>query len=87
MTLIFIKQWIFRFCNINDQNSAEYGEGNKIKSSSTFEIKVIKSSYCDSSDEYILVAGDIRATGGDASTNVAFKSCALFLTCITHIAD
>ena len=41
-----------------------------------FEIKVIKSNLCDYSDAYILVTGDITATGGDANTNVVFKNCA-----------
>ena len=52
-----------------------------------FETKVIKSNLCDYSDAYILVTGDITATGGDANTRVAFKNCAPFTKCITHIND
>ena len=59
---------------INDQNNREYGEGNANDSSIKFETKVIKSSLCDYSDEYILVTGDITAAGGDENTNIVFKN-------------
>ena len=52
-----------------------------------FETKVIKSDLCDYTDAYILVTGDITATGGDANTRVAFKNCAPFTKCMTHIND
>ena len=42
---------------------------------------------CDYSDVYILVTGDIKATGIAADTNVAFKNCAPFTRCATHIND
>ena len=48
---------------------------------------MIKSNPFDYSDAYILVTGNITATGGDANTRVAFKNCALFTKCITHIND
>ena len=38
-------------------------------------------------DAYILVTGDITATGNDANTRVAFKKCSPFTECITHIND
>ena len=72
---------------INDQNNTDYGEGNESGTTVKFETKVIKSSLCDYSDAYILVTGDITATGGDAVTRVAFKNCAPFTKCITHIND
>ena len=72
---------------INDQNNTDYDEGNEDSTTVKFETKVIKSSLCDYSDAYILVTGDITATGGDANTSVAFKNCALFTKCITHIND
>ena len=59
---------------INDQNNRGYGEGNANDSSIKFETKVIKSSLCDYSDEYILVTGDITAAGGDENTNIVFKN-------------
>ena len=67
--------------------TTDYGEGNESDTTVKFEIKVIKSSLCDYSDAYILVTGDITPTGGDANTRVAFKNCALFTKCITHIND
>ena len=35
----------------------------------------------------ILVTGNITATGGNASTKVAFKNCASFTRCVAHIND
>ena len=72
---------------INDQNNTDYGEGNEESTTVKFETKVIKSNLCDYSDAYILVTGNITATGGDANTRVAFKNCAPFTKCITHIND
>ena len=72
---------------INDQNNTDYGEGNEDSTTVEFETKVIKSNLCDYSDAYVLVTGNITATGGDANTRVAFKSCAPFTKCITHIND
>ena len=60
---------------INDQNNTDYGEGNEDSTTAKFA-KIIKSSFCDYSDAYILVTGNITATGGDANTRVAFKNCA-----------
>ena len=72
---------------INDQNNADYGDGDENGTTIKFETKVIKSNLCDYSDAYILVTGNITATGGDANTRVAFKNCAPFTKCITHIND
>ena len=71
----------------NDQNRTNYGEVNGSDESIKFETKVIKSSFCDYSDAYILVTEDIEATGGNANTNVALKNCALFTRCAIHIND
>ena len=49
---------------INDQNNGQYGEGNENDSTIKFETKVIKPILCDYSDAYILVTGNITATGG-----------------------
>ena len=70
-----------------DQNNTVYGEGNEDNKIVKFETRVIKSNLCDYSDAYILVTGDITATGGNAGTRVAFKNCAPFTKCITHIND
>ena len=71
----------------NDQNNGQYGIGNGHDSTIKFETKVIKPNLCDYSDAYILVTGDIKVTGIAADTNVAFKNCASFTRCITHIND
>ena len=63
---------------INDQNNGQYGEGNENDSTIKFETKVIKSNLDDYSDAYILVTGNITATGGNANATVVFKNCAPF---------
>ena len=55
----------------------KYKQGDVIK----FETETIKSSLCDYSDAFILVTGKI------SNTDVAFKNCAPFSTCITKIGD
>ena len=72
---------------INDQNNTDYGDGDENGTTIKFETKVIKSNLCDYSDASILVTGDTTATGGDANTKVAFKNCAPFTKCVTHIND
>ena len=72
---------------INDQNNTDYGDGDENGTTIKFETKVIKSNLCDYSDAYILVTGDITATGGDANNKDAFKNYAPFTKCITHIND
>ena len=65
----------------------DYGEGNEDSATVKFETKVIKSNLCDYSDAYIVVTGNITATGGGANTRVKFKKCSPFTKCITHIND
>ena len=72
---------------INDQNNTGYGEGNEDSRTVKFETRVIKSNLCDYSDAYVLVTGDITATGCNAGTRVVCKNCAPFTKCITHIND
>ena len=48
--------------------------------------KSIKSSFCDYSDAFILITGDIRATTNN-DADVAFKYCVPFSTCNTEIND
>ena len=69
---------------ISDQNNTEHGEGNENDTSIKFETKVIKSNLCEYSNAYILVTGDITATGGKANTKAAFRNCAPFTRCATH---
>ena len=74
---------------INDQKNGQYGRGNEDENDSAikFETKVIKPNLCDYSDAYILVTGDIKIADIAADTNVAFKNCAPFTRCATHIND
>ena len=71
----------------NDQNNTEYGERNENDPTIKLETKVIKLSLFGYSDGYVLVTGHITATGGDVDTKVAFKNCAPFTRCVTHIND
>ena len=48
---------------------------------------MIKPFLCDYSDAHILVTGNITAKGGNVNTKVAFKNCAPFRRCVTHIND
>ena len=77
------KKWYI----INDQNSGQYGRRDENDSTIKFETKVINPNLCDYSDAYCLVIGDIKVTGIAADTNVAFKNCAPFARCVTHIND
>ena len=76
-----------KWCIINDQKNGQCGRGNENDSTIKFETKVIKSNLCDYSDAYILMTGDIKIADIAADTNVAFKHCAPFTTCVTHIND
>ena len=64
----------------NDESNANYNVGNEI----IYNIKVLKSNFCDYNDAYILVRGNITIIGHQA-TQVAFKNCAPFIKCITKI--
>ena len=60
----------------------KYKQGDVIK----FETETIKSSLCDYSDAFILVTENITEAANN-NTDVAFKNCAPFSTCITKIGD
>ena len=51
-----------------------------------FETETIKSSFCDYSDAFILVTGNITVAANN-NADIAFKNCALFSTCATKIND
>ena len=72
---------------LKNQNNGQYGRRNENDATIKFETKVIKPSLCDYSDAYILVTGDIKIADVAANTNVAFKNCASFTRCVTHIND
>ena len=60
----------------------KYKQGNPIQ----FETETIKSSFCDYSDAFILVTGNIAVTANN-NTDLAFKNCTPFSTCKTVIDD
>ena len=70
----FLKFATRKWCVINDQNYADYGDANENGTTIKFETKVIKSNLYDYSDAYILVTGNMIATGDDANTRVVFKN-------------
>ena len=59
----------------------------KIMDNMAEEIKIIKPNLCDYSDAYILVTGDIKVADVAANTNVAFRNCDPFTSCVTRIND
>ena len=60
----------------------KYNPNNSIK----FEIETIKSNFCDYSDAFISVTGDMTVAANN-DTHVAFKNCAPFSICKTEISD
>ena len=68
---------------IDSESKGKYSDETEIK----FLASSLESNLCDYSDAYILVAGNINVTGGDANTKVAFKNCAPFRKCRTEINE
>ena len=78
---------------INDESRGGYTTGSDIK----FKTTMLRSSFCDYADTYILVKGTITVTGaGDAAAarwldernkDVIFKKYAPFTKCISKIND
>ena len=52
-----------------------------------FLTKSLESSFCDYSNAYILVTGNIIVEGSDNNTKVALKYCAPLRKCRTEIND
>ena len=76
-----------RQVEINDDSRGTRGTNSQIK----FKTTMLKSSFCDCSDSYILVNGNIKvnniaAEGANANNTdkkVIFKNCAPFSDCIS----
>ena len=64
------KKWYI----IASESNGNYLKDEKIK----YLTRSMESSFCDSSDAYILVTGNSNITGGNNNTKVAFKNCAPF---------
>ena len=66
-----------KWCVIDSQTEKDkYNQINSIK----FETETIKSSFCDYSEAFILVTGDIFVAGNNGR-EVAFRNCAQLSTC------
>ena len=68
-----------------DAQNTDHGEENENSTNIKLKTKVIISSLWDYADAYVPVTGDTAKTNGDTDTNVAFKNCAPFTKCVTHI--
>ena len=73
------KKWYI----IDSESNGNYSQNDEIK----FLTRSIESSFCDYSDAYILVTGNITATSNNAATQVVFKNCAPFEKCRTEINE
>ena len=62
---------------VNDQWNINYD--------TDYNTDILKSNLCDKNDAYILVKGNITIEVCNLVTEVAFKNCAQFTTCITNI--
>ena len=79
------KNWV----EINDESRGTYNANSQTK----FKTIVLRSSFCDYSDAYILVKGTItvnNTAAADADTNntnkkVIFKNCSIFSSCISEV--
>ena len=63
-----------------DQSNTNYDAGNKI----IYKTKVLISNFCDYNDAYITVTDGITVVSAP-TTQVALKTCAPFIDCITKI--
>ena len=79
------KNWV----EINDESRGGHNVNNQIK----FKTTMLKSSFCNYSDAYILVKGTITvddtsaagAATNNTSKKIIFKNCAPFINCISKI--
>ena len=68
---------------IDSESKGNYLPGSRIK----FLTSSLESSLCDYSDGYVLVTGNITATGGNVNTKVAFKNWTPFKECRREINE
>ena len=67
---------------IDSESNGNYSKDEEIKLT-----RSIESNFCDYSDAYILVTGNINVTGGNVNTKVALENCAPFRKCRTEINE
>ena len=81
------KKWYI----INDENNTNYGvnkdSGANNPDTTEYDTRVLKPNLCDYTEDYILVDGTIRRTGGNNNTRLALKNCAPFTKCNLEIND
>ena len=81
------KKWYI----INDENNTNYGvnkdTGEDNPDTIKYDTRVLKPNLCDYAEDYILVNGTIRGTGGNNNTRLALKNCVLFINCNLEIND
>ena len=68
---------------IDSESKGNYSKDDPIR----FLTKSSESSFCDYSDAYLLLTGNITATPNNAVTKVVFKNFAPFKDCRTEIND
>ena len=81
------KKWYI----INDENNTNYGvnkdTGEDNPDTIKYDTRVLKPNLCDYAEDYILVNGTIRGTGGNNNTRLALKNCVPFINCNLEIND
>ena len=60
---------------VHAPNNGNYSQGDNVQSIVKFNTEIVKPFFCDYSDAYILVTGDIKVQGGNDNTRVAIKNC------------
>ena len=68
---------------LDSESKVNYSDENEIKCLTSS----LESNLCDYSNAYVLVTGNITATGGDANRKVTFKNYAPFRECRTEINE
>ena len=60
---------------VNDYNNGNYSQGDDVRSIDKFDTEIVRPFFCDYSDAYILVTGNIKVKNGNDATRVAIKNC------------
>ena len=60
---------------VNDHNNGNYSQGDDVRSVVKFDTEIVRPFFCDYSDVYILVTGNIKVENGNDATRVAIKNC------------
>ena len=77
------KKWYI----VNDNNIGKYGQGDDVYSVVKFNREIVNPFWCDYSDPYILVTGDIKVATANSDTRVAIKNCHPFTKAFLKLND